>query len=84
MPFTGITINVASGVDLEPAFAQMPTGESARVRLARGGTWSGNYLYRQGGGGDFWHYIEADDGFFRFFHSNPGFTDAIFRYVIIG
>jgi hypothetical protein len=59
-----VVINVASGVDLEPYFTQMPVGVSCALRLARGGTWSGDYLYRSSGGGvlSATHFIEAQPG----------------------
>lgn len=51
------------GVDLEPLFSQMQPGTNTHLRLARGGVWSGDYLYRQGGGGFAgMHFIHPQDG----------------------
>lgn len=63
MAFSGTILNVPAGANLEPYFAQMTNGASVKLQLERGGTWTGDYLYRQAGGtADAPHIITAKPG----------------------
>lgn len=63
MAFDGTIVDVPSGANLESYFAQMTNGANYKLRLARGGVFDGDVLYRQAGGGpDGEHIIQAGRG----------------------